>query len=110
MSYSNSAVQLLLAALDNVDNRLDSLTPADVQCLRATVASVKRSSQRLTVADARGRHARIVMLVREGRRDEARLDADALHRDALHEIDRLPLGCAEAIELAGLALKSVETL
>lgn len=110
MSYSRTAVNQLLSALDIVDGRLLSLQLHDAEAIRAAAANVRRSDEMLTVAEARGRHARIVALASEGQWDEARRLTGELHRDALLAIDKLPIGSAEAIELASLALKTTEVV
>lgn len=101
MTHSRSAIQRLLAALAST-----ALPPH----VRAAANAVECSDDPLTIAEATGRHATIVRLVREHRLDDARFAADQLHRDAMLAIDRLPLGSAEAIAIAGIALKSVEIL
>lgn len=108
MSYSRSSVDLLLSALASFD--LHSLTPLDIGCIRAAADAVARSYEPLTVAEATGRHAHIVRLVRERKLEEARIVAHQLHRDAMLAIDRLPLGSLEAIAIAGIALKSIEVI
>lgn len=108
MSYSRSSVQQLLSALAVVDGRLTSLTPNDIACIRGAANAVLRSDEPLTALEAHRRLVQVAKLARDGNRDEARVIADRLHRDALLAVDRLPVGSAEAIELASLALKSIE--
>lgn len=101
MSPSRSSIERLLSALATI-----SLPPH----VRAAANAVEYGDAQLTIAEATGRHATIVRLVRERKLEDARFAADQLHRDAMLAIDRLPLGSAEAIAIAGLALKSVEVL